>query len=255
MAPPVRTSVARFAKRVAIFQLLLASPLTHSYNLDLHAIGGQSAFEKGFLQEYEQAQRELGEQGSLTALIALTDRYLGPAEQAQLAIALGLAYSQQDGFVDFPKAVEHFTRALALDLPERNLIDVLMWRGSSYEVMKMPAEAMKDYLRGLVACSYHDLSREWPEIRSPQTPIYMNSADPANMERVLDYRRYRDSTDSLRHILRMKYFFVESVRRVQHDFEIDERNVNELLDQFTPDTQSIETVKTILMHENVRPWP
>ena len=101
-------------------------------------------------------------------LIALQRRYTNETEQAELEVSIGLTYNQRTGVVDPSKAVVHFTAALGYDLPERTYIQIVGWRGNSQEQLKKPKEALTDYLRGLLACSYYDLTGGWPEIQQPK---------------------------------------------------------------------------------------
>ena len=79
-------------------------------------------------------------------------------EKAQLEEALGQLYSYRTGLVDYPKALVHLTVALRYELPEQTYIELLMLRGNCEEFLGNKAGALRDYLRGLLACSYHELS-------------------------------------------------------------------------------------------------
>ena len=97
--------------------------------------------------------------------------------------SIGLIYNQLEGFIDYAKAVIHLSNALKYRVPEETYINILMWRGNSVELIKKYDEALKDYLRGLLACSYQDLSGGWPEIRLPQVPFGRRSDDPKEIRK------------------------------------------------------------------------
>ncbi len=244
------------SKLVTCFCLLILghSP-SFAFNLGLQGPNDEIFFEPQFIEDYERARVQLEEHSSLSAMLELLQKYRRPLEQAELELTIGLAYNQRTAVVDPAKAVEHLSNAYRLGLPEKTSIDVLMWRGGSYEQLKQPRKALEDYLRGLVACSYYDLSREWPEIEDSPQPIYSNSSDPENETRLRDYRTYRRKTDFIQHMLRMKYYFIDSIRRVQRESEIDEGTVLETLQRLTPDAHVVNEIRQFLSEENIRPWP
>jgi hypothetical protein len=96
-------------------------------------------------------------------LEAQLKRSTNAVERAQLEEGLGRLYSYRTGLVDYPKAVVHLTAALQNELPEHAYLELLMLRGNCQELLGKKGGALRDYLRGLLACSYHDLSGGWPE--------------------------------------------------------------------------------------------
>lgn len=242
-------------KLVAFALIVLGNSPCYALTLGLQGLNGQSAYEQHFLEDYERATAQLGEKRSLGPMLDLLQKYKRPLEQAQLEVTIGVAYGQYGGLIDPAKAAEHFSNALKFDLPEQAFIDVLMWRGNAYEQLNQPDRAMADYLRGLVACSYYALPGEWPEIKEPPQPIYMNSRDPENSARVRDYNTYRYKTDFVQHLMTQKYGFIESVRRVQQASKMDQASVLATLQKLTPDPHVIATVEGFLGEENHRPWP
>lgn len=239
------------SKLVAFALVFLGPSPSYALNLALQ----ENVFEQQFLEDYERANVQLMEAGSLRPMLDLVQQYQRPLEQAELELTIGLAYNQRTGLVDPAKAVEHLSNALRFDLPERTFIDILMWRGGSYEQLKQPRKAVEDFLRGLVACSYYALQRKWPEIEKAPQPIFMNSSDPENAMRIRDYTAYRRKTDFIRHVLQQKYYFIDSIRRVQQASRMDQETVLGTLRKLTPDAYAIETVERFLGEENNRPWP
>ena len=216
---------------------------------------GECTFSKEFIRDYESAQKMVDELKSADPLLKLQKKYKKTEEQAELELSIGLAYNQRTGVVDPAKAVLHLSNALKFDLPKRTRLKIFMWRGNSLEGLKKHDEALHDYLRGLLACSYYDLSGEWPEIKSSNVPIYMNSDDPKNAQRVRDYQRYRKSIDFQRFLFMQRYFLIDAVKRVQMNAVIDENQVRNVLKELSPDTSRYDVVIGFLKSENKRPWP
>jgi len=216
---------------------------------------GLSGFSSDFLRDYESAQKSVEQSKSMEPLLVLLERFTTETEKAELEVSIGLAYGQRTGFVDPAKAVVHFTAALQYQLPEKTFMQVLMWRGNAQEQINKQNEALKDYLRGLLACSYYDLSRGWPEIQSPKLPIYMNSPDPENSERIRDYNTYRKSIDFQRFLLMQRFFLIEAVKRVQPEVAKSGDQMAEILMTLSPDSSRFETITDWLKSENSQPWP
>jgi len=217
---------------------------------------GLSGFSSDFLRDYESALKAVDQSESAEPLLVLLERYTNEAEKAELEVSIGLAYGQRTGVVDPAKAVAHFTAALQYQLPEKTYMEVVMWRGNAQEQIKKQNEALKDYLRGLLACSYYDLSGGWPaEIQSPKETIYTNSPDPENSERVRDYNTYRKNIDFQRFLLMQRFFLIEAVKRVQPDLAKSGNQIVDILATLSPDSSRFETITDWLKSENSQPWP
>ena len=191
---------------------------------------GLSGFSSDFLRDYDSAEKSVGQYKSVEPLLELLEKYTN-------------------------EAVAHFTAALQYPLPEKTYIKILMWRGNSQEQLKKANEALMDYLRALLACSYHDLSGGWPEIQTSKMPIYMNSADPENSERVRDYNTYRKSIDFQRFLLMQRYFLIDAVKRIRPDPSKTDVQIVEILGTLSPDSSRFGTITDWLKSENLRPWP
>ena len=212
------------------------------------------------LRDCESADSVVSQRKSVEPLLVLLKKYTNEVEQADLEVYIGMVYGQRTGVVEPAKAVAHFTAALRYELPERTYIQVLMWRGNSQEQLKKTGEALRDYLRGLLACSYHDLSGGWPEIQSPKVPIFINSPDPENRERARDYSTYRKSLDFQQFLLMQRYYFVEAVKRVTNERPGSQAEITEALGKLSPDSVSPDSARVgvvcgWLKSENKRPWP
>src|SRR5579863_9055944 len=102
----------------------------------LHS-GLGSFFSAEFLHDYTKAEyTATHEPKSVEPLLAMLTKYNRPEEQTELNLTLGLLYNQQTGLVDGAKAVIYFNKALQYDLPERQYLEILMWRGNSLEGTK-----------------------------------------------------------------------------------------------------------------------
>jgi len=207
-----------------------------------------------FYRDVMAAERMVNEKQSVEPVLALQQRYSNELEQVSLEISIGVDFGQRTGVVNPTNAVVHFTTALDYDnLPDKTRLEILLWRGNSLEQMGKLDEAMKDYLRGLLECSFHDLTGGWPEILHPKAAMYINSRDPENPQRVRDYNRYRRHIDFKQFLLRQRYFLVDAAKRVWQD-----KSDADLLDNFksiSPDLDRNEKIIESLKSENKRPWP
>jgi tetratricopeptide (TPR) repeat protein len=234
---------------------LLCGSSAFALHSGLVGAGGESIFTKAFIQDYESAQKSVDTLKSAEPLVALLSKYLKPEEQAELELSIGIVYNQRTGVVDPAKAVAHLTRALEFNLPERTCIEIWMWRGGSYEQLKKYPEALRDYIRGLLTCSYRDLAGGWPELLAPTVPIYINSDDPENPQRVKDYQRYRHAIDLKRFLLMQRYYLIEAVKRLQADGAIADKALDKAVKELSPDASRIEIISGLIKSENKRPWP
>jgi len=207
-----------------------------------------------FYRDVMAAERMVNEEKSVEPVLALQPRYTNALEQVSLEISIGLDYNQRTGVVNPTNAVVHFTMALNYDnLPDQTRLEILMWRGGSLEQMGKFDEALKDFLRGLLECSYHDFSGGWPEILKPKVAIYMNSPDPENPQRARDYNRYRRQVDFQRFLLRYRYSFIDSVKRVRQNKT--DQDILEIIQDLSPDSGRNEKIVESLKSENKQPWP
>jgi hypothetical protein len=206
-----------------------------------------------FYRDVIAAEKLVNQTKSVEPVIALQKRYTNATEQASLEVSIGLDYSQRTGVVNPSNAVVHFTAALKNDIPEKTFIEILLWRGGSLVQLNNTNEALKDYLRGLLACTYYGLQCGWPEILPPKVPIYMNSPDPENPQRASDYNLYRKHVGFQRFLLMQRYYFIDSAKRVRQDKS--DREIIEILQTISPDSSKLGTIIESLKSENKRPWP
>lgn len=241
-----------------LFILLIASVWSipvfalHSGLLDVE---GESIFSKDFIRDYESAQTMVDELKSAEPLLKLLKKCQKPEEQEELKLSIGLVYNQRTGVVDPTKAVLHLSSALKYNLPEKTYLQILLWRGNSLEALKKYDKALKDYLRGLLACSYHDLSGGWSEIKSSNVPILLHSDDPENAQQVRDYQRYRKRIDFQSFLLMQRYYLIDATKRIQSDASIDIDRVLKILKELSPDSSRYDLIIQLLKSENKQPWP
>jgi len=234
---------------VALVQIAFWGSTTFAFDPGLSGVSPEC------LHECETALGTVGENKSAEPLLALLRKYPTNLEQAHLEVNTGIVYGQRTGVVDPEKAVEHFTAALRYELPERTYIQVLMWRGNSQEQLKKQKESLRDYLRGLLACSYYDLSGGWPEIKIPTNPMLMNSPDPENTTRVRDYNMYRKRLDFQQFLFTQRFFFIDAVKRVTSGSSVGQAEILDALNDLSPDSTRTKIVIEWLNSENKRPWP
>ncbi len=214
-----------------------------------------SGFSQAFLHDYEAAEKMVASSKSADPFLGLLAKYASDAERAELETTIGLIYNQRTGAVDPAKAVVHLTAALGYELPEKTHIQVVMWRSGSQEQLKNSDEAFKDYVRVLLACSYHDLSGGWPPIKGGKEVIYINGTDPKNEARRRDYEWYRQSISQQQFILGMRYYAIDAVKRMVKEQSWDQARVAATLEILSPDASRYEIIKGWLNSENKPPWP
>lgn len=239
------------------FALLMAlSPAPgFSFSSGLTDANGDSPFSPEFTRAVEAAQSAVNETKSAEPILRLLKTFTRPEEQLELNLEIGLIYNQRTDLVDPADAVYYLGKVLAYHLPERTRIAVLMWRGNSSEQLREFSPALADYLRGLLACSYHDLSGPWPEIRESGVAIYLNSPDPENNTRIRDYNQYREAIELERYLLQQKYYFVEAVKRIRDSAHFGDEVILKALGELSPDLTRREVVLRWLKAENKRSWP
>jgi len=157
--------------------------------------------------------------------------------------------------VDYPKALVHLTAALQYELPEQTYIELLMLRGNCEEFLGNKAGALSDYLRGLLACSYHELSGGWPEYRQPHYRTVASPPDPEWHERGRDSRVDRNAIDTQRFILMQRYFFVDAVKRLMNLHQADQKTIREVLAELSTDSSRFGIILRWINSENSRPNP
>jgi hypothetical protein len=210
----------------------------------------ETVFSRDFLNDYQSAQNEVRASQSAEPMLRLLEKYARSEEQAELELSIGIIYGQRPGLVDPAKAVIHFSNALQYELPEKTSIEILLWRGSAFEQLEKLERALMDYLRGLLACSYHDLSGESKDIKRPKVDFDIRSDDPTQRERARDYRSYWDRFELRRFLIDKRFYFVEGVKRIRSRLSFTDNQLRTLLEELTPDTSRYDLIVNLI---NTRP--
>jgi len=217
----------------------------------------ESRFTEAFNAARQAAEKDAMSSRSVVPILKLFDEFKTPVEVAELEMLLGQFYNQRTGFVDPAQAVVHLSKALEYDLPERTRMQALMWRSGSQEQLKKYDEALKDLLRYLLMCSYHDLSGGYPPIEAPKVPIFSgsNSNNPENVERIKDYNSYREQISFQSDMLWGRYAAIEGIRRLQKNTSKTNVDTGKVLEQISPDASRHKIIMQWLNSENKNPNP
>jgi len=226
---------------------------------------GDHALSADFIERYKSVKDEARESMSMEPLLKFRSECDRPEEIADLEIFIGKAYNHQGGFVDHEKSVIHLSNALSYALPEETYLKVLMWRGNSYELKRRHDDALKDYLRGLLACSYHDLSGGWPSVdrelidaNGPGVRTADGSGDPPQeyLDKHRDFRRFHDQLRLDENLLFMRYAFIEAIKRIRADQSLDSVKILNTLMEISPDRARYASLIQLIEGENEgRPLP
>ena len=191
----------------ASFIGLLANVSCHALagmHSGFNAASGHMNFSERFVRDYNTAQSALEATGSTDRFHALLKKYRHPNERAELELTRGVIYSQRTGFVAPDKAVAHLTRALDFDLPDVAYLNTLLWRAGALEQLGEREDAVRDHLRGLVACTRHDLPSQWPELLPPIAMFSLRPENEAEREAKRDDERYHSWVLFEQHVLRQR---------------------------------------------------
>jgi hypothetical protein len=211
---------------------------------------GNIAFSEEFVRDYNAAEFARKATGSADPFHALLKKYRHPNERAELELTLGVIYSQRTGFVAPEKAVPHLTRALDYDLPDEAYLNTLLWRAGSFEQLGKREDAIRDHLRGLVACTRHDLPSEWPELLPPIAMFSIRPENEAEREAKRDYERYRSRVLLQQHVMRQRGYFVQGIRRLCQGVSESDTKLLDMLEQITPDPRKHASVVRLLKPED-----
>jgi hypothetical protein len=212
------------------------------------------AYSKEFIRDYQAASEALHKKKSIEPMLELLKKYKRSEEIAELEISIGQQYGQCDGIIDYPKSVSHLSSALRYKLPENTYIQVLMWRGNAFEIQKKHNEALKDYLRGLVTCSHHDLSGVWPKSEAFNVHFDRRSDKFDDVEAERDFWMYERRIRLQQELRRQRYYFVDLINNLQDRFSIGDEPVLKILEGITPDVSRCASIMKTLNSENKRPW-
>ena len=216
---------------------------------------GYTGFSEAFLRDITAAQFTTNSKTSVEYFVNLQHRYTNSAELAELEVQIATCYEQRAETLNPSNAVVHYTAALEYDLPDRGRIRVLSWRGSALVQLGKVNDALKDYLRGLLTCTYYDIPADWPDILGSKVTILMStrSFDPENSVRAKDYVEYRRQLDFQQFLIMQRYSLIDAVktnRKGKSDQELIK-----IMDALSPDSKRVEKIIELINSENKRPWP
>jgi hypothetical protein len=232
---------------------VLAQPYSQLIRID-----GETVFSSAFIGDLRAAEKSAGERRSVEPIVALFAKYTSDEETAELELTLGLSFSQRTGLVDHAAAVTHLTRALRFRLPEHVWLQAMVWRAGSLAQLRRDQEALKDSLRVLVALSYRDTSQPCPGAIDDRRPAVLPSigagSDSAeNLQRMEDYRRYREQIDHARTFAVLRHAAVDAITRGQRVGGFTEYDIRKALADVSPDTSRSGIILTWLTSSN--PFP
>lgn len=244
---------------------LWTAPPALALRIEVQNAAGDSVHSEAFIKDFAAAGERMAAEKSAQPLVDLLERYRDPNEVAEIHYSLGLIYGQRTGLVDQDKSVEHFTKALEFQLPERAYLDAMMLRGNAFEQTGDHPSALDDYLRGLLAISYHDLTGGWPREESPSEVWDHRSREAGELEKARDYRLYRERVRAKQHHLRQRYYFIDAVERVEQK-AVGEGKAEKLVDldaelrtrlkRLAPgDEERFDRILRWVRSENEQPWP
>jgi hypothetical protein len=214
---------------------------------------GETFFSRAFLDDRRAALTRSGEVLSVEPLLALLNKYSSPEEIAELELTIGVQYGQRTGLVDRAKSVTHLTRALAYNLPEHVWLRATVWRGGSLLLLERYPEALKDALRVLVSLSYRDMSQPCPRLENPALPFSTRPQTPDELQRIQDYRRYREHVDRQNMLSVARYAAIDYIQRIQSVTGLSDADVRTALREVSPDSTRPEIVFGWVKSQNVFP--
>ena len=244
-----------YFKNIGLLAFFFAGITANAFHSEFANARNESPFSPDFVRAYESAMTAVDKEKSMVQIFSMLERYMEPLELAELELAIGIIYNQRADFRDPQKAVFHLSNALAYNLPLKAYIRATGWRATSLDQLNRYRDSIKDWLRILLACSYHVLPREWPSIQEFRVPIYMSSRDPENMQRLWDSRRFRNGIKLHQFLLRFRYTAIGLIADLQSRASITDEQVHALFEDLTPDNNRIDAIMVQLQSENPRPWP
>lgn len=239
--PPELLPLRKAVVAVVVTAVLNSNPLC-AMHAEFRDASGNFAYSERFLRDYAAATSEIAEAGSANPLHELLEHYDQPNEQAEIQLTLGVIYAQRTGLVSPEKAIRHLSLALDFQLPDRAHVDALLWRAGSFEQLRKRDEAVRDHLRGLVACLKFAPHDARPELLPPKIEFSINPQDDEERQIKADYERYRLSVMLLQHIHRQRGYFVQGIRRLTRDQADAEIRLKGMLQTITPDPKAQDRV-------------
>jgi hypothetical protein len=216
-----------------------------------------ATFSDAFRRDYAAAIRS-GDTNSLIAFENMLGQYKLPHEQAELEMVIGIRYGQTTGLVNPAKAVEHFGKALAFELPPIVRLQIHLWRGNSYEQLKRNDEALTEYLKGTLICLNYDLPQSKPKlgaIPALDWPLIGNDAvqRKAYEKAMAERKRQFEPRDKAMFDLKLeglRFYVIDASKRVGGDAN----NVRAIARTILNDDGRVQKLVDLFVSPNKRLW-
>ncbi len=255
------------AAAVAVACSLLQVPYTLATETDLHEIDSQSLFSPVFFSDLEAAKRS---NDPVVELKALHQKYARPAEQAEIELTIARLFNQRTGYVDPVESIKWYDRALVRELPATALAKQFIHRGKNYQRLEDYEKALADYVRGMLACLQFNLPDSWPNRDAPgklkPPPIgpgkRLPGEDEPTEEQLLarrqqnaDYWRDRNMTQREQDLLRVRYYYLDAIKRVMKKGRFREEDLRATAEKLTNRKDRIDELVRRVREPNPQPWP
>jgi hypothetical protein len=222
-------------------------------------------FSKEFLQELTTCRKDSNPIERLTELHSKSTK---PEEQAEIELSIARIYNQITGYVDYGKAVEWYNKALVRDLLPIALTEQLILRGNSHESLGHDGDALKDYIRGLLACLRFRIPAKWPQrtsegrLQPPPRNSRLEFGSKPNPEQIqnekeqyADYWRENRSVDVEQQVMRSRYYYVDAIKRIMARSGMTEKKLRDAAEKLTNQQDRVEEILRRVREPNPRPWP
>jgi len=233
---------------------------------DLPIIQDQSLLSYTFRSELASADQSTN---PIPQLEALYKKLNEPTEQAETELTIARIYGQRTQFVDYPKALAWYDKALVRPgLPPTALVKQFVLRGNCHEVLKQPEDALADYVRGLLVCLQFNLPKQWPALDGKDKlplPSLNDGFDlngqpspakvQANRQIHSDYMREDRMNRQEQELLMQKYYYVEAIKRVLAQEKRTEQNLRDIAEKLTNRQDRLDELLRLAREPNPRPWP
>ena len=250
---------------IAFWLVLTVSAI--SSETDLPIIQDQSLLPYAFLSELAAAADQ--STNPIPQLEILYKKLNEPAEQAETELTIARIYSQRTRFVNYPKALQWYDKALVRPgLPLTALAKQFILRGNCHETLKQPEAALADYVRGLLVCLQFNLPKQWPVLDGKgKLPLpqmndgieFNGQPSPAkvwaNRQIYSDYMREDRMDRQEQDLLMQKYYYVDAIKRVLEQEKWTEQNLRGIVEKLTNRQDRLDELLRLAREPNPRPWP
>ena len=263
--PWSRPQFGRLAAPILLGLALCLDPGALGQESHLKGADGESLVGGGLTAEIAASRRGTNVAQDLETLYR---KCRNSQEQVEVELTLARFYGQTTGFVDYAKAVEWYDKALVRQLPLTAAAEHFILRGNCHEILKLPAPALADYVRGLLVCLHFNLPEFWPErdrpskMPQPMMGSFMDGDAARTAARIeenrrvqADFQRNRTMTDEEQVLLRQRYYYVDAIKRVLAHEKWGESDLRAAAERLTNRPDRLEELLQRVRGPNPRPWP